>query len=322
MKSFVKKILKNILFRKTTQLAFYRKEINIWKTKFVEPGHYYSPNVDHVWINNHSETIFNKTKKELPGIELNMKSQLNLLDEFSNHYLKLDFPETKSKNYNYYYQNQYFSYSDAISLSCIMLSVKPKKIIEIGSGFSSALMVDINEKYFENNIDLTFVEPFPEERLNALISNNNKYQLIKDFVQHIPLETFKILNENDILFIDSSHISKTGSDVNYLMFEIIPKLNKGVIIHIHDVFFPFEYPKEWIKFDRAWNEAYLLRAFLQFNTSFEIYYFSSYLELVNQEFFEKKMPKCLLKHEKWRDGNAEEYLLDTQGQSIYIKKIL
>jgi hypothetical protein len=203
-----------------------------------------------------------------------------------------------------------------------MLHIKPKRIIEIGSGYSSAVMVDLNDKHFDGNIELTFVEPFPEERLNKLLTKNIRFNILKDFVQHIPLEFFQALNENDILFIDSSHISKTGSDVNYLLFEIIPNLNPGVIIHFHDIFYPFEYPKEWVDVDRAWNESYLIRAFLQFNYNYDIYYFSSFLELRHPNLFDLRMPLCMIKHEKWIDLNGKEYLLDTRGQSLYIKKKL
>lgn len=298
------------------------KTINIWKTNFFPPGHYYSPNVDHEWIEKYSQKIFDKNVIELPGINLNEIPQLKLLQSFPQYYSQLELPEIKEDGYNYFYQNQFFSYSDAISLSCVMLHAKPKKIIEIGSGYSSALMLDINNKYFENKIELTFVEPYPEDRFSQLIEANSNYKLIKKFVQELPYDFFQTLESNDILFIDSSHVSKTGSDVNYLFFEILPKLKPGVIIHIHDVFYPFEYPKEWVLQDRAWNEAYLVRAFLQFNSSFEVMYFSSFLEYKYKEFFNNVMPKCLEKHEKWKNQNGHEYLLDTGGQSLYIKKIL
>ena len=95
-------------------------------------------------------------------------------------------------------------------------------------------------------IHLTFVEPFPEERLDSLVLPTDNYVIIKDIVQNISSDLFSGLQENDILFIDSSHISKTYSDVNYLIFNILPNLKKGVVIHFHDIFFPFEYPSEWI----------------------------------------------------------------------------
>lgn len=116
---------------------------------------------------------------------------------------------------------------------------------------------------------------------------------------------FDILKENDILFVDSTHVSKVGSDVNYLLFEILPRLNKGVYIHFHDIFYPFEYPKEWIYDGKAWNEDYILRAFLQYNDSFKIFFFNTFLESFFREKFTLEMPLCL----------------KNTGGSLWIKKI-
>ena len=96
-------------------------------------------------------------------------------------------------------------------------------------------------------------------------------------MQDVPLEIFASLKENDILFVDSTHVCKTGSDLNYLFFQILPLINKGVIIHFHDVFNSFEYPREWVLGGRNWNENYLLRAFLMYNDAFKILLFNEYL---------------------------------------------
>lgn len=96
-------------------------------------------------------------------------------------------------------------------------------------------------------------------------------------VQPVAIEHFTQLQENDILFIDSSHIVKTGSGVAHIIFNILPQLNKGVIIHFHDILWPFEYPKSWMMQGVSWNEAYFLQSFLQYNESFETLYFNSYL---------------------------------------------
>jgi hypothetical protein len=106
---------------------------------------------------------------------------------------------------------------------------------------------------------------------------------------------FKALGQNDILFVDSTHVSKTGSDVNRILFEILPSLNRGVIIHFHDIFYPFEYPKEWV-LDWAgfgWNEIYILRAFLTNNPNYTILLFNTFLEHFHKEWFLQHMPLCL-----------------------------
>ena len=98
---------------------------------------------------------------------------------------------------------------------------------------------------------------------------------------------------NDILFIDSTHVSKLGSDVNRIFFEILPTLQPGVLIHFHDIFWPFEYPSDWVKKGFAWNEAYILRAFLEFNDSFEIIFFASFLHTHHHAWFQENMPLWL-----------------------------
>ncbi|NQS88701.1 hypothetical protein HQ584_02790 [Patescibacteria group bacterium] len=107
------------------------------------------------------------------------------------------------------------------------------------------------------------------------------------------MESFKQLKENDILFIDTSHVSKTGSDVNYIFFDILPNLNSGVLIHFHDIFYPFEYPKKKILDGHAFNECYILRAFLQYNTRFKIILFNTFLEHYYEDWFRQNMPLCL-----------------------------
>ncbi|MCU4121180.1 class I SAM-dependent methyltransferase [Variovorax sp. N23] len=112
-------------------------------------------------------------------------------------------------------------------------------------------------------------------------------------LQDVPVGVFQALGENDVLFIDSTHVSKVGSDVNRLLFEIFPLLAPGVVIHLHDIFYPFEYPKAWILEGRAWNEAYLVRAFLQDNARFQVLLMNTFMSHFHREFFEQQMPLCL-----------------------------
>jgi hypothetical protein len=115
--------------------------------------------------------------------------------------------------------------------------------------------------------------------------------VIEKDVQLISLNVFKKIEAGDILFIDSTHVSKTGSDVNYILFEILPVLKSGVLVHFHDVFYPFEYPKDWIFHGINWNEDYILKAFLMYNEKFEIKLFSEYLHRHHKDVFEE-MPLC------------------------------
>lgn len=321
-KTFPARTLKREIQRLQTNIQELQAQVKVWKTDFYPPGHYYNPFPQKEEIKKNERTIFNKDVSVIGGIDLNNDYQLDLLSKLGEEYKKIKFPEQLADGYRYYYQNQFFSYSDAISLSTLMLHFKPKRIIEVGSGYSSAVMLDINQQFLNNATELIFIEPFPEERLNQLVIGNENFQLHKEYIQNIPLSFYDQLEENDILFIDSSHVSKTYSDVNHILFNILPKLKKGVIVHFHDVFYPFEYPKEWIYNDRAWNEAYLLRAFLLYNNSFSIELFTSYLERTHKSWYENHMPLCLKNHEVWIHENGSTRLLDTTGQSIYIRKIL
>jgi hypothetical protein len=189
-----------------------------------------------------------------------------------------------------------------------MRTLNPKRIIEVGSGMSSAVMMDVNDQFFENKIELTFIEPYPDLLREVLRAEDQAQNtILVDKVQNVPMTEFEALEENDILFIDSSHVSKMGSDVNFLFFHVLPKLKKGVFVHVHDINVHFEYPWEWIKEGRTWNEAYLLRSFLMFNNSFSIQYFNSYMA----HYFRKEINKSLpfMEHQ------------ENSGCSIWLQKI-
>lgn len=144
--------------------------------------------------------------------------------------------------------------------------------------------------------EFTFIEPHPDRLMQLLRPTditNPKLKINRSLVQDSPLELFEFLEENDILFADSSHVSKTGSDVNFLFFEVFPRLQSGVYIHIHDIFCPFEYPQSWIVAGRAWNEIYLLHSFLEFNNNFQIIYFNHYMETTHREKVHSMLPSCL-----------------------------
>ena len=157
-------------------------------------------------------------------------------------------------------------------------------------------MLDTNDIYFDHSIKLTFIEPYPE-RLYSLFKPGDfeNHTTIVSNLQDTSLDRYKELNENDILFIDSTHVSKANSDVNKIFFEILPILKKGVLVHFHDIFYPFEYPKEWVLGWKGfgWNEDYVLRAFLMYNGQFKIRMFNTFLEHFHEDWFKQNMPDCL-----------------------------
>ena len=183
-----------------------------------------------------------------------------------------DFSSQQINSNRYYFDNPSFSWADGAITQAIIRSAKPKRIIEVGAGFSTCLICDVNKNYFNSSIKVTSIDPFilDYSRFRELIESN-ELEFIQKPVQEIDLELFDALDTGDILFIDSSHVSKAGSDVNWLFFRVLPRIKQGVLIHIHDVFFPFDYPADWLAGGRSWNEVYLLRAFLQFNDSFQMF---------------------------------------------------
>ena len=259
----------------------------------VPPGHFYSPIVSPAFVRQYEDAIFDTSSREIAAVDLNEEQQRNLLEKLAVFYAGLPFTAEKQEGLRYYYDNEYYSYTDAILLHSMIRHLQPKRIIEIGSGFSSAMMLDTNQLFFDRQIDLTFIEPYPE-RLHSILQKEDRIQLLEKNIQEVPPEFFGTLEENDILFVDTSHVVKTGSDVNYIIFNILPNLKKGVYIHFHDVFFSFEYPKEWVlDLGRCWSEDYLLRAFLMYNHTFSIRLFGTFLVRYHAAWFKERMPLCL-----------------------------
>jgi predicted O-methyltransferase YrrM len=242
----------------------------------VPPGHFYSPIPDIKDVKAREEKIFTSSK-DIYGVDLNVEVQQSLAAEFKKIYESLPFRDEPGNGFRYYYKNEMYGTSSGALLFCMLNFLKPRRIIEVGSGYSSALMLDTNEHVFSKSIDLTFIEPYPL-RLKKLLkpSDYQNVRIIEKRLEDVDFEVFSELEPNDILFIDSTHIAKIGSDVNTLIFEILPRLKKGVYVHIHDILYPFEYPKDWIYNGISWNEAYMFRSFLMYNEVFKIQFFNTY----------------------------------------------
>jgi len=255
------------------------------------PVHYYSPIPD-TRILRKKENLWSR---ELPlvGIDLNIEGQKSLLETiclpFKNEYLS--FPREKTNNpLQYYLNNGSFGFVSGQMHYCIIRHFKPKKIIEVGSGNSTLISLAALDKNNDEGYpcEFTAIEPYPPQFLEN--SAPGIKQLIKEKVEDIDINLFKNLSENDLLFIDSTHTVKIGGDVNFLILEVLPKLNKGVIVHIHDIQFPYEYFKSYLLQNHYfWQEQYLMQAFLMYNRSFKILWCASYIhhkypELMNKYF--------------------------------------
>jgi len=262
--------------------------------RFAPPGHFYSPIPDYNDVVARSDLLFRRDSKECPGVDMNEQGQLGLLDKLAVFYEELPFADGPQEKVRYYFKNQSFGHHDAIALYAMIREHRPGKIIEVGSGLSSAVILDTNQLFLNDTIACTFIEPYPDQ-LNKVLKAGDlqKHSFIRKLVQDVPLDLFESLSANDILFIDSSHVVKIGSDISHLIFTVLPRLKPGVIVHFHDIPWPFEYSREWIVEGRAWNEAYFLRAFLSYNNAFKVLYANTFMCYFHENEIRAKMPRCL-----------------------------
>jgi Methyltransferase domain len=193
--------------------------------------------------------------------------------------------------------NSWYQMSDGAVYYSMLTTLRPKRILEIGSGFTSAIALDVRDQELPD-LELTFIDPKPERLLGLLKDNDHAATtLYRKPVQDVPIEAFDVLEKDDILFIDSSHTSKSGSDVNLLFFDVLPRLKEGVVVHIHDIFYPFEYPDVWlVNRGFAWNELYFVRAFLSYNSTFQIMLFNSWLWREHPEIVGRYFPESVDLH--------------------------
>jgi predicted O-methyltransferase YrrM len=249
----------------------------------VTPVHFYQPVPDtrdlvpELWRNGSA----------LAGIDMRADTQLALLDELSRYAAELDdvpFEKPDDKT-TFYLENPMFSGTDALVLYAMLRHVKPRCILEVGSGFSTLLAVRAVAANMGGKI--TCIEPHPPDFLRKL-----DVEVIPQQVQTLDYATFESLAENDVLFIDSSHVVKCGGDVNFLFLEVLPRLRPGVLVHVHDIFLPREFPRDWmVDLHHFWTEQYLLHAFLIFNSGFRVLLANAYLDEHHKEALKRAFPR-------------------------------
>ncbi len=255
------------------------------------PGHYYSPIPALKDVRRREAEIFAKPET-LPGIDLRVSDQLELVATLGEASRGHTFAARRRANERYYFENEFFNLSDAVVLHAMLRWLRPRRLVEVGSGFSSAVILDADDQFLSGELACTFVDPFPKRLMSLLTGSDRERHLVVDKpVQDVPLETFQTLERDDVLFIDSSHVAKVGGDVNYLLFEVLPSLREGVVVHVHDIGYPFEYFRDWVYAGRAWNESYLLRAFLMFNSDFSVLVFNAFLASFHSAEVEKHLPQ-------------------------------
>lgn len=303
-------MLAAVLLKLVRKLGIWRMQIakKIFNRIGVYPirDHYYDP------MFNYPDRLIRSLREEryLPGIDMNEKAQLELLARFDYEDELKHFPLARSDMTSFYYGNPNFVQGDAECLYSLIRLNKPKRIIEIGSGFSTMMAREALARNLRE--DVTYrcrhvcIEPYEMGWLNDV----SGIEVLRQRVEQMDRKIFLELEENDILFIDSSHIIRPQGDVLCEYLEILPTLRFGVLVHIHDIFTPRDYPDQWL-FDevKLWNEQYLLEAFLSCNTQFEIVAALNFLRHRHPAKLVEKFP------------NLGERITNSEPGSFWIRKV-
>lgn len=268
----------------------------------VTPNHFYWPIPD----------IAELERREWPArmpmvpFDFQFERQLELLRSMAADYgPEWSFPNKPMNGSGvYHYNNGFFETVDAEIAYSFVRQYKPTRVIEIGTGFSTrvlaaALQANLQKDGAEG--ELISIDPVPERLPPNGFSN--LVTVVPRRVQDVDLAIFQSLGENDILFIDSSHVVATGSDVVREYLEILPSLHSGVLVHVHDIFLPSDYPREAVLKNMCfWSEQYLLQAFLSFNSSFEVLWASSAMQAFHPEALEAAFPRWKTSYQELPSG--------------------
>lgn len=240
------------------------------------PGHFYSPVVDPAALEVRRHVLWPEEPRPLLGIDFREEAQREfILTDMARFWEDFIYPDDDAGPGKYFLNNGLFGGQDALVLFAMLRKFCPKRIIEVGSGYSSLLIADTVQRFLGSETELVCIEPYPRQMLKDGVPGITR--LVTEKVEDLAPSFFAGLGAGDVLFIDSSHVSKTGSDVNFPYFEVLPRLSPGVVIHIHDIFLPQDYPAEWVmEHQFSWNEQYVLQALLMFSSAFQVLFGSAY----------------------------------------------
>jgi len=273
----------------------YTKYFRVWESYgvHVTPVHFYYPIPDTREL---SATLW-EAPSGGSGVAFNQRAQIALLSSFSRFRSEYDSVpmENQEDPGEFHFSNPFFSGTDALVLYCMIRHFQPAAVVEVGCGFSSRMIRRAVRKNRRGRV--TCIDPFAAGGLSEWFPEAT---VRREPVQDFDLSVFEALGPGDIVFIDSSHVARIGSDVNYLFLEVIPRLQPGVIVHVHDIFLPMEMRKDWVLDEmRFWTEQYLLQAFLAFNRQFEVLIANSWLELRHPAALRETFP-----HSPWWGGGS------------------
>lgn len=275
------------------------------------PRNYYQPIPDRGDL---TEDFYN-FKSEMVGVDLNESQMLSLLNEVVPPYLdefRRLFPNhptrDKGSPSGFHLVNSTFMAVDAHVYYALIRHNAPRRIIEIGGGNSSVLAAvacQQNLRLGKSSTRLTIIEPYPNKTLRSGFAGLS--ELIESKVQAVDLAVFEQLVAGDILFIDSSHVLRSGGDVQYEYLEILPRLAAGVLVHVHDISLPKSYPKVYAEDRLFWNEQYLLQAFLTYNSRFEVIWPGNYMMINYPEKMNKAFPEFKIMRDSYPQSEPSSF---------------
>jgi glycosyltransferase involved in cell wall biosynthesis len=241
-------------------------------------GHYYSPLPDARELRREPRRsqLWPAVPRDTPGIDWQGEAQVSLCQNVFARQRRVEFVIGEASDPKVYFtSNDQYPALDAWILEGLLRWIRPKRMIEIGSGFSSLVTAYVNRKHLDGRLDFTCIEPYPRRFLIDGVPGISG--LITAQVQDVSLNLYDDLGDGDVLFVDGSHTVKTGGDVPWIYNEILPRLRPGVFVHMHDIFLPRDYPEPWVSEGWGWNEQYLVHSFLLFNSAFDVVFSSRWM---------------------------------------------
>lgn len=240
-------------------------------------------------------------EENLALVDLNVPGALAFMDQCVSDKYADEFKAIRKEinvdaQHEYYIDNQGFGHNDGSVLYCMLRINKPRRMIEVGMGYStmlSSMALKQNAEKDGKPCRMTSVEPYPTHDFQQAVVRGLGKQLkvVVEMVQDVKVDVFLELEAGDVLFIDCSHVLAFGSDALFLFTKVVPRLKKGVIVHVHDIFLPYEYPMEWIAQEhRFWNENYFMQAFLTGNKDFKVLFPVAYMGRHHRGAYQKIIP--------------------------------
>jgi SAM-dependent methyltransferase/predicted O-methyltransferase YrrM len=270
------------------------------------PGHYYSPMYDARELESRRDRIWPSRPRATPDIDWRDQAQLDLCEDVFSASQLLEFRQDEPVDPTEYWAlNDQYPPLDAWVLAGLVRHLRPTLMIEVGSGYSSLVTARVNREQLDESMKFVCIEPYPRPFLTAGVDGIS--ELCVEQIQDTPAERFDELGDGDVLFIDTSHTVKTGGDVTWLFHEIVPRLAPGVYVHIHDIFLPGDYPEPWVMDGWGWNESYLVRSFLSYNSAFEVIWGSQYMTQQHPESVLRAFP-------------GQRKYADRAGASLWIRR--